>query len=131
MSLRAILSGRHHPYAVEVTENIRLACREKGVSYIRVVRKEDEASRHEAQVFLVPGVEEAAEFLKETDGVVLLTTGSKELEKYTVLPDYQSRCYARVLPTPEVLEKCRELGFEGSHIIAMQGPFPRSSIMPS
>lgn len=128
-----------HPYAVEVTENIRRACQKKDLPYIRVIRDEEkplhqsgnEPSCREKKenagkgglVYEMQSVEEAAEFLKDTEGIVLITTGSKELEKYTVLPDYQSRCYARVLPTPEVMDKCRELGFEGSHIIGMQGPF--------
>lgn len=120
-----------HPYAVEVTKNIRQACHRRGIPYIRVIR-EDESQMFDGKrdgmqdnslFYEVPDVETAAEFLKETKGNILLTTGSKELEKYAVLPDYQSRCYARVLSTPEVIGKCRELGFEGSHIIGMQGPF--------
>ncbi len=120
-----------HPYAVEVTENICQACHRRGIPYIRVTR-EDESLMYDGKrdgmqgsslFYEMPDVEAAVEFLKETKGNVLLTTGSKELEKYTVLPDYQSRCFVRILPTPEVIGKCRELGFEGSHIIGMQGPF--------
>lgn len=136
-----------HPYAVEVTENIRLACQKKNLPYIRVTRDEEKLPCREAErllhqsgdkpwcrekkdnagkgglVYEMQSVEEAAEFLRDREGIVLITTGSKELEKYTVLSDYKNRCYVRVLPTPEVLGKCLELGFEGSHIIGMQGPF--------
>lgn len=120
-----------HPYAVEVTGNICQACHRQGIPYIRVIR-EDESMMFDGKkggmqsnglFYEAPDVEAAVEFLKETKGNVLLTTGSKELEKYTVLSDYQNRCYVRVLPTPEVIGKCKELGFEGSHIIGMQGPF--------
>ena len=31
--------------------------------------------------------------------------------------------YVRVIPTIESIEKCKRLGFEESHIIALQGPF--------
>ena len=36
---------------------------------------------------------------------------------------YKERLYARVLSTPEVVKTCAELGFEGKHLICMQGPF--------
>ncbi len=53
----------------------------------------------------------------------MLTTGSKELSKFTVIPDYQERLYARVLSIPSVISSCAELGIEGKHLIGMQGPF--------
>lgn len=108
-----------HPYAARVTENIRKACKIQKIFYIRVYRKEEDASKFAS----VGNVEEAAEFLKDTAGNILITTGSKELEKYKMIPEYKRRCFARVLPTVSVLEKCAELGFEGRNLIAMQGPF--------
>ncbi len=39
------------------------------------------------------------------------------------MPDYRERLYARVLSLPEVVKSCAELGFQGSHLICMQGPF--------
>jgi len=53
----------------------------------------------------------------------LVTTGSKELKKYTALTDYKNRVYARVLSTAEVAAACKEIGFEGKNLICMQGPF--------
>ena len=58
-------------------------------------------------------------------GNVLLTTGSKELAGFTGMKDYQNRLYARVLSLPNVMKACAELGFEGKHLIGMQGPFSR------
>lgn len=72
---------------------------------------------------LVDSVEEAVEWLSGTEGPVLVTTGSKELSKFTVLPDFQERIFARVLATPEVVRQCTELGLTGKHLICMQGPF--------
>lgn len=71
----------------------------------------------------VDSVQEAVEFLKTTSGNILVTTGSKELHFFTELPDYQERVFARVLSTPEVAAACGKLGFEGRHLICMQGPF--------
>ena len=72
---------------------------------------------------LVDSVEEAVAWLSGTEGPVLVTTGSKELSKFTALPDFQERIFARVLATPEVVRQCTELGLTGKHLICMQGPF--------
>lgn len=113
-----------HPYATAVTENIVCACEERRLPYFRVLREQEAEPHGSEEAFLyVDSVEEAAEYLKTTEGKILLTTGSKELEKYTVIPGYQERCIARVLPTLQVMEKCGELGFQGKNLIAMQGPF--------
>ena len=111
-----------HPYAAEVTKNIRRACEETGIPHQRVLR---EQGGHQKRAVYVESTEEAVEFLKTTSGNILLTTGSKELAKFTALPDYQNRLYARVLSLPSVLETCRELGIEGRNLIGMQGPFSR------
>ena len=71
----------------------------------------------------VDSVEEAVEFLKGTQGHVLVTTGSKELSKYKALPDWEERIYARVLSLPQVVSDCGDLSFYGNHLMAMQGPF--------
>ena len=55
----------------------------------------------------VSSVDEAAEFLKGTKGNVLVTTGSKEIAKYTVIPGYRERVYARVLSLADVAAVCR------------------------
>lgn len=108
-----------HPYAALVTENVKNACRELGVPYIQVHRQEESQEDY----ISVESIEAAAKFLSGTSGNIFLTTGSKELDQYTLIPDYKTRCFARVLPTVEVMEKCRALGFEGRNLIAMQGPF--------
>lgn len=71
----------------------------------------------------VEDTQAAVDYLKGVTGNILITTGSKELHLYTQIPDYESRCTARVLPTRSVVEACTELGFTGKHLICMQGPF--------
>lgn len=109
-----------HPYAAVVSENIRQACGAAGTEYVRLTRT---SSGKTANCVCVGSVQEAAEFLKNTKGNILVTTGSKELHHFTALPDYKERVYVRVLSTPEVAASCKELGFEGKHLICMQGPF--------
>ena len=109
-----------HPYAAQVTENIRNACKKTGTFYQRVLRPEEDGNQ---DAVYVDSTEAAAEFLKSTEGNVLLTTGSKELGKFTVIPGYEERLYARVLSLPSVMEACADLGFTGKHLMGMQGPF--------
>ena len=111
-----------HPYAAEVTLNIRTACEKTQTLYRRVLR--ESGSREDKAVY-VESVQAAAQYLDQTQGNVLLTTGSKELAGFTGMKNYQERLYARVLSLPNVIQACAELGFEGKHLIGMQGPFSR------
>lgn len=111
-----------HPYAVEVSKNVAEACKTAGARYLRLIRESSAKAQVEDAV-IVGSVEEAVEYLKGTEGNILAATGSKELAKYTALPDYQERVFARVLSTGEVAVSCEKLGFRGKHLICMQGPF--------
>lgn len=118
-----IIIDATHPYASEVTANIKSACEELNLKYVRVVRSGDESA---AEGF--PKYANAADCAKElnkTDSNILLTTGSKELGTYAenVSKEVLDRTYVRVLPSIESLELCEKAGIEKSHIIAMHGPF--------
>lgn len=117
-----------HPYAVAVSANIKAACEKAGCEYLRLIRPSlmnKNACKTAEEIVVVESVEAAVNFLKTTEGSIFVTTGSKELAKFTVLPDYQNRVYARVLATPEVVTQCSEAGFTGPHLICMQGPFSK------
>ena len=135
-----------HPYAVIVTQNIYQACKTVEVPYVRVRREmqqepgntdpamqmrgthvgDTDGKRYTNETsdsIYVEDIQAAVDYLKGVTGNILITTGSKELHLYTQIPDYESRCTARVLPTRSVVEACTELGFTGKHLICMQGPF--------
>ena len=134
-----------HPYAVAVSANIKTACAQAGCEYLRLIRpslmrknRKNEVSKEMTntvtdknagktaeEIVVVESVEAAVNFLKTTEGSIFVTTGSKELAKFTALPDYRNRVYARVLATPEVVIQCTEAGFTGPHLICMQGPFSK------
>ena len=76
-------------------------------------------------VVWVDSVKQAIEYLNNTKGNIFISTGSKELGLYAELDDYQERCYARVLSVWESVKKSMDLGFDGKHLIAMQGPFSK------
>ncbi len=109
-----------HPYAVQVSANIRCAAEQAGIPYLRLLRKESEISNSH---LIVPDMGAAAAYLKEHEGKALLTIGSKELEAFTAIEGFQDRLYPRILPTPETIKRAFELGFDAGHLICMQGPF--------
>ena len=136
-----------HPYADQVTRNVREACEKTGREYLRCLRPRSGeessgdmglrsgekslgdmrprsgAESPEGGVVRVPSVQAAVEWLAVRDGNILVTTGSKELAAFSQLPDFATRVYARVLPTLPSLSACLDQGLSGRHIIAMQGPF--------
>ncbi len=119
----ALVIDATHPYAAVVTENIRTACEHTGHSYLRVLR--EGSTEQLSDAVYVESPKAAAEYLSGTEGKVLLTTGSKELHFFTAVPDYKERLFARVLSLPSVAASCAELGFQGQHLICMQGPFSK------
>ena len=139
-----------HPFAGEVTANIKAAClgadrkadvgrshEKPSVRYVRClrgaggrtsvanIRTADAGApgKRESSVVWAESVSQAVSYLKKTTGNILIATGSKELHLYTEIENYRQRCFARVLSTREAVEKSVDLGFEGRHLIAMQGPF--------
>ena len=107
-----------HPYATEATHNIRAAAGMAGVEYHRLLRR---ASELPAGSVVLPGAGEAAAYLADKAGRILLTTGAKELPAFAALDP--TRLYPRVLPTLAGITACEAAGVPHRNIIAMQGPF--------
>ncbi|MCI8574430.1 MAG: precorrin-6A reductase [Oscillibacter sp.] len=108
-----------HPYAVAATENIRAACKTAGVPYRRLLR---EGSVYKGVT--VRSAQEAADYLENRPGNVLLATGAKELAAFASLSP--ERLFPRVLPSHEGLAACEAAGIPHRNIIAMQGPFSQA-----
>ena len=104
-----------HPYATEATANIKGACDVTSRRYIRVIR---EALPEYENAVYVNSAEEAAEYLRNTDGMIFIATGTKELPCFT---DISERCVVRILDNEENTTLCREYGFE--NMITGLGPF--------
>lgn len=109
-----------HPYATKVTENIKAACK-NDFKYLRLYRERIE-SDVEGLIF-ADSIEDAVKILNNSTEKVLLTTGSKEIAKFSNVIDKENRLIARVLPTVESINLCLDAGIEKRNIIAMQGPF--------
>jgi len=111
-----------HPYAVEVSNNAMSACENTDIYYLRFQRRPGNIEHYFNNIIRAEGYEDAAMKLKQMDGNILLTTGSKSLEIFAGIIE-ANRLFPRVLPTSDSLRKCEKLGFSNSNIIAMQGPF--------
>ena len=111
-----------HPYAESITKSIGNACTQTGTEYLRLLRG---ASPIPEDAVYVQSAAAAVNFLRDTQGNILLTTGSKELAAFAALAGFGERVYARVLPMEASLEACRRAGVKPAHILAMQGPFSR------
>lgn len=109
-----------HPYAVEVSDNLKEVCAKTGNKYLRILR---EKSEEDETCVYVESKEKAIAYLNQTSGNILFTTGSKELEYYLSELSERERAYVRILADVAAIEKCRTLGLQGRQIICMQGPF--------
>ena len=125
-----------HPFAVDASAQIASACKIANVPCYRLSRDTragslsapepvNTGSPNGPALICVDDLNGAAAVINETDGPVLLFTGSKDLAALTSRIEDPSRVFARVLPNEESLIKCREAGLSGKQIIAMQGPFSK------
>lgn len=116
-SVKAVVD-MSHPFAVEVTRNARKAAQEEGIEYIRFLRKGVKTEGY--RVFET--FEECAHYLKEKEGNVFFTIGSKNIELFEKMKG-NGRYVYRILPTEFSISRCKELNISMENIIAMKGPF--------
>ena len=92
-----------HPYAERATETISAACADTGTEYLRLLRG---SSADDSDGVFVSDTAECIEYLRTTQGNILLTTGSKTLPEFCADDELRPRLYARVLPLAQSLEIC-------------------------
>lgn len=94
--------------------------------YLRLEREISETPEAEdpaVSIWYFESNADCAKALENTEGNILLTTGSKELATYCASGRLHDRLYVRILPGRESLELCMEQGIKGRQILALQGPF--------
>ncbi len=101
-----------HPYAAEVTDNIKAVCKALNKRYLRVLRNIENSN-----VKSFHDIESAVEYLKTKKGNIFAATGSKEIQKYGVLG--KDRIFARVLPVESSKKLCE--GFK--NVLYVSPPF--------
>lgn len=132
-----------HPFATEVSVNIRESLRGLDIPYFRLGREKIPGEAEERQAgerqageqqveeqnymarIYFQNTAACVEALKKTEGKIFLTTGSKELSVFCREETIRKRLVVRVLPGMESLRECVRNGLEGRQIIAMQGPFSK------
>lgn len=114
-----------HPYAEEVTRNIKAAMEGMRIPFLRLQRDgfSQEYEKENGEIVRFDTNEACAAALTHTKGNILLTTGSRELPVYCASEEMKNRLYVRILPGMESLLACTGQGIQGKRIIAMQGPF--------
>lgn len=117
--IESIIDGTH-PYATEISKLAMNISKDMNIPYFRFERK----SKSYKDVIEVEDFRGAVEFLKDTKGNIMLTTGSKNLGIFADNIE-KNRLYARVLPTSGVIKRCEEFGINAGHIIGLQGPFSK------
>lgn len=108
-----------HPYADEVTKNIKTVCEKLNLKYIRYLR----SNLNSEYGKLFNNTEEIINYLNNYDGNVFLTTGTNDLEKYINLNNYKNRLFVRTLPCQNSIDLCRKIEIPYKNIICMHGPF--------
>ncbi len=110
-----------HPYAVEVSQNAMDACKKTNVRYLRFERKEIPIPKHPL-IHNVKTMAEAVNKAKLLGKKIFLTTGISSVARFIVLKD-EKELYVRILPIPEHIALCLDVGIPPANIIAMHGPF--------
>jgi len=108
-----------HPYAEIVSDNIQTACSRSDVSYVRAKR---ESTQMDGCIEFNT-MEELINWLQGTDGKIFSTMGAKEARALCAVKNFRERVYLRLLPSPEGIMECIDLGYPAAHLCCMQGPF--------
>ena len=110
-----------HPYAMNISKNIKKVCKEENIEYVRVLR---EAIEIEDAVKCF-SMDELISYLNETEGIIFSSMGAKEAQSLTGVDNFQERVYLRMLPSPEGMRSCLDLGYPMKNLCGMQGPFSK------
>lgn len=118
----ALVDGSH-PYAKVVSDQAFQVAQSHQIPYFRLGRN---TSQLVGDVRVFEDVRSAGQFLSQQEGRIFSTLGSKELDQLlSPIDQVQQRVVARVLPSVDVMEKCRALGLTAGQVIAMMGPFSK------
>lgn len=105
-----------HPYAVEVTKNIKSAAGTG--SYLRLVRENSAIYGT-----IADSMDDIVKLLNQNNKTVLSTLGSKELQALKEVENFYKRIWVRVLPAENIADYCVKIGFDRNKIILEKGAF--------
>ena len=106
-----------HPYAIEVTKNIKSA--NTGMSeYLRLVRENSAIYGT-----IADNMDKMVKLLNQNNKTILSTLGSKELQELTKVANFSKRIWVRILPAENIANLCVNLGYDWNKIILEKGAF--------
>lgn len=114
-----------HPYATDVTKNIKEACEDVCFNYLRVSREDDRQNKEFSyeKLYYFDSMDEIVGWLNKEDGIIFSTLGVKEVKALTKVNNYKERVFVRVLPVEDSLKLCNEAEIDRSHVYDAMGPF--------
>lgn len=117
-----VLVDASHPYALEVSKNAIEASRICNIKYLRYERPSvvDEFADN-PNVYLVDSYSALKEYLLDTKGTILNTTGSRNIDKILEL-NLPNRIIHRVLPSLKVMQELFNFNIKVEDMIAIKGP---------
>lgn len=111
-----------HPYALVVTENLKKACSEMNIRYLRYERPSIiKKYKQYENIIEVTSYEELLPYLRAFEGNILNTSGSRNIDKILNF-NLPNRIVHRVLPTLKVMEELDQLKIKPDDIVAIKGP---------
>lgn len=110
-----------HPYATEVSQNIKDVCISENIEYVRVLRESVEVE----DAITFSKIEDLINYLNQTEGLIFSSMGAKEAKVLTGVDNFQERVYLRMLPSPEGMKHCLDLGYPMKNLSGIQGPFSK------
>ena len=118
-----------HPFATEVSKEIRKACDCTKIRYLRLARdtKNSSSSEKRSEIFYYNDIFAAADWLESQSEKIFVATGSKNLSVLAEKISNKNRLFVRVLPTVESIKICTDCKIPQNQIIAMQGPFSKET----
>lgn len=118
LECRAVIDATH-PYAEEVTKNIKTACNGLRIACYRLIRTAEELS----ECTVAESMDQLVDILNSSEKSVLSTLGSKELPHLAEVHGFADRIWVRALPMDDVRKSCLKLGFCEERLILEKGPF--------
>lgn len=117
-----VLVDATHPYAVNITKNTMDICKQLDIKYLRYDRPSCiDKFKGFKNVIVVDNYSDLEKKLKNIQGNILNTTGSRNLDKILNWK-INNRIIHRVLPSLKVMQQCFDMGIKLEDLIAIKGP---------
>ncbi len=117
-----VLVDASHPYALEISKTSMKIAKELNIEYLRYERESTLKEFPDNPLIIeIEDYTGLTEALKDVNGNILNTTGSRNLDKILGL-NLPNRIIHRVLPSLKVMKECFNLGIKVEDLVFIKGP---------